>query len=354
VAEIAADGQTLSGQSAQTQADFQAVYGAGAADAWTAQHNAEIGAGMGAPAPPVGATPTATAPSATAPQFQMPDLSGLANFAAQTAGVTDKQLAQQKAEFDAQLAFARDQMEKLGIPQLQINQQLAALQQKQFEFQMSQAIAGMTGQFQGQPTMQALAQWAQLYGQNAPPTAGQPTLAAQAQQAVLSGMYQGLPTETAREFNANLAQQYLTTAAQLQGPQNTFQLSNYLRGAQGNENVPTYLQSLASSLRLPTFQASGGVAPTPQTAAGLAQQLGGGQSATPGWDYGQTLGTIQQIMQQGAQALRPGALESLTPAELQAFGSGLGALGGSLPEFLRQYAQSRYGQQAPVAMTTLG
>src|SRR5262245_52185048 len=117
----------------------------------------------GLPAPP-------TTPTTTTPTTSNSDLAALAAFFGQTSGVTQAQLAQQKAEFDAQLAFARQQMEQLNIPQLQINQRLAALQEQQFQFQMAQATAGMTGYYQGQPTMQALGQWAQLYGQNAPPT----------------------------------------------------------------------------------------------------------------------------------------------------------------------------------------
>jgi hypothetical protein len=184
-------------------------------------------------------------------------------------------------------------------------------------------------------------------------------------------MYQGAPTEAAREFNlqnalaqGQLGQQYLSTAAQLQGPQNTFQLSNYLRGAQGNPNVPVYLQNLANNMGMPSFQASGTTAPTPQSAGGLTSQLGYGvdqngnmtgqaTSATPGWDYNQTLNQINQIAQRGAQGLAPGSLERLTPDEMQAFGSGLGAAGYSLPSFMSQYAQSRVGQQAPVGQTSL-
>jgi hypothetical protein len=485
-----------------------------------------------------GATGAGNAPGVASPgNIASPDLSGLAAFAAQTSGVTQAQLAQQKQEFDAQLAFAQQQMQQLGIPQLQINQQLAQLQQQQFQAQLSLAqqaqqynqaatTAGLTGwytpapgipniagQFGGTGTAttaggQAIAggggsagggsggglTWNQLSQQiqamaggnyndaaakslaqqflgvtpqnfnggaplnlsqdqinqiisagggqpsaatgpgaapgtatgtgffigtdgrihvgtptgtgqagwgtpqgtlaatgwapgtqssnpnvflqppgTAPaagaatpgavqpnPNAPQQTLAGALQQANLTGMYQGAPTEQASEFARNLAlqqgqlgQQYLSTAAQLQGPQNTFQLSNYLRGAQGNTNVPVYLQSLANNVGMPTFQATGTNAPTPQSAAGLAGQLGGTQSATPGWDYNQTLGTIQQIMGQGAQSLGPGALERLSPDELQAFGSGLGAVGGSLPAFLQQYQQSRVGQQAPVAQTSL-
>jgi hypothetical protein len=254
--------------------------------------------------------------------------------------------------------------------------------------------AQLTGMYQGAPTLQAQGQysqeaqnWASLYGYTpqldangqpiAPGTggmggAGAPqTLASQAQQAQLSGMYQGAPTETAREFNLSnalaqgqLGQQYLSTAAQLQGPQNTFQLSNYLRGAQGNPNVPVYLQNLANNMGMPSFQATGSTAPTPQSAGGLTSQLGYGvdqngnatgqaTSATPGWDYNQTLNQINQIAQRGAQGLGPGALERLTPDEMQAFGSGLGAAGYSLPSFMAQYNQSRVGQQAPVAQTSL-
>src|SRR5215467_14411189 len=73
------------------------------------------------------------------------DWSGLMRFAGLTSGVTDKELAQQKEEFEKQLAFAREQMEKLGIPQLQINQQLAQLQQRQFLAQLAQVSASMTG-----------------------------------------------------------------------------------------------------------------------------------------------------------------------------------------------------------------
>jgi len=278
-------------------------------------------------------TSTAPLPSATTtPTGQ--DFSGaLAQFAAQTSGVTQAQLAQQKAEFDAQLQFARDQMTQLGIPQLQINQALAALQQKAFDLQVGQAM----GTYQGQPT-----EAAKEFQQQLALSVGQ-----------LTGTYGGAPTEAAKEFQASLGlqqgqlgQQYLATAAQLQGPQNTFQLSNYLRGAQGNPNVPTYLQNLANNTGMATFQGPGTTPPTANTVGGLAQQLAGQASGTPGWDYAQTLGTMQGIANRGAQALAPGALERLTPEELQAFGSGLGAVGGSLPSFLQQYQQSRVGQQA--------
>src|SRR5215471_18049203 len=222
--------------------------------------------------------------------------------------------------------------------------------------QMNQIIALGTGNQFGS--------YGALTGQTPAAPAAAPTAAAAppttAAPAAPATPAQPQMTEAQREFLANLGlaqgqlgQQYLSTAAQLQGPQNTFQLSNYLRGAQGNPNVPVYLQSLANNIGMPAFQATGTTAPTTQTAAGLAGQLGGTQSATPGWDYNQTLGTIQNIMSRGAQSLGPGALERLTPDELAAFGSGIGAAGGSLPSFMQQYQQSRVAQQAPVAQTAL-
>lgn len=196
---------------------------------------------------------------------------------------------------------------------------------------------------------------------------GPQTLAAQQQQATLSGMYQGAPTEAAREFNVTnalqqgqLGQQYLSTAAQLQGPQNTFQLSNYLRGAAANPNVPVYLQALQNNMGLPSFQGTGQQQPTPASMSGLAAGMGYGApastgtgtdtsgGATAGWNYGDTLNAIKGIAQQGGQALAPGSLERLSPDELQAFGSGLGAAGYSLPSFLSSYNSSRVNQQAPV------
>ena len=499
-------------------------------------------------------SPTSTNPydPSTSTNTNTNSTDALSNFFGQTSGITQQQLAQQKAEFDAQLQFAKDQMAQLGIPQLQINQFAAQMQQEQFQSQLALATqaqsynqaattAGLTGYYTppaavpnmtpytnqqawqpgqswspgqlnvnqagagtglasgtgyfvgtdgrvhvgspqgtgqagwgssqgtmaasgwapgtqssdpnvflqppsaggtgtaggtagvslqtvgqagyfigtdgrvhvGSPTgtgqagwgsnqgLQAAAGWApgttssdpnvfltpQSQVPATPPAPTAPTGGAAAtgtggpgqppgsqmtmQLGQLLGQYNGMPTEQATEFQQSqaqqyaefarnlalqqgqLGQQYLSTAAQLQGPQNTFQLSNYLRGAQVNPNVPLYLQNLASNVGMAPFQASGNIAPTPQSAGGLTGQMAGQTSATPGWNYGQTLGTINQIAQQGAQSLGPGSLERLTPDELQAFGSGLGAAGYSLPSFLQQYAQSRVGQQAPVAQTSL-
>src|SRR5215510_4306076 len=72
---------------------------------------------------------------------------GLFDFFGGTAGFSRDQLRQQKEEFDAQLAFAREQLERLGIPQLQINQYLARLQQMQFYAQLAQVQGQLTGYY---------------------------------------------------------------------------------------------------------------------------------------------------------------------------------------------------------------
>ena len=234
------------------------------------------------------------------------------------------------------------------------------LAQQQYWLQYNQNNPQLAAQAWAQGVNGAL----QQSGYANPAAQPQQTLQSVNQNAQLSGQYQGAPTEAAREFNAQnalgqgqLGQQYLATAASLQGPQNTFQLSNYLRGAQGNPNVPVYLQNLQNNTGMAAFQGTGSTAPTPQSATGLTSQMGYGvgqngqqtgssSSATPGWDYNSTLNSVNNIAQQGAQKLGPGSLERLSPDELSAFGSGLGAVGSSLPSFMQQYQNSRVGQSA--------
>jgi len=280
--------------------------------------------------------------------------------------------------------FTNPQMQPAALMQQGMNMQGQSFyslpqSEQQFWLGYNQNNPQLAAQAWAQATNGAL----QQAGYQNPNALPQQTLQSINQAAQLSGMYNGAPTEAARQFNqqqmqqlaefqqnlglqqGQLGQQYLSTAAQLQGPQNTFQLSNYLRGAQGNPNVPTYLQNLQNNTagQMAAFQGTGSTAPTPQSAQGLMGQMGYGgtdangnpitSSATPGWDYNSTLNSINQIAQRGAQALAPGSLEKLTPDELQAFGSGLGAAGYTLPSFMSAYNASRVGQQAPVGAMSL-
>jgi len=198
-----------------------------------------------------------------------------------------------------------------------IQQRAADLAEKEFESQkqlaqqaQALATAGVTGMYQGAPTMQA--------------------------------QQQAFAQEQAR---AGLGLQYLQSAAALGGPENQYQQEAFYRGAAANPQLPAFLQSLQSNTRMPVFNATG---PTPNvlTAGSIANRLAGGAMNTAGISPSASLGAIQGINTAGAQKLAPGTLEQLTPDELASFGSGLKAVGGSLPAFMQQYAASRLGQSA--------
>lgn len=241
----------------------------------------------------------------------------LGNFGAQASGVTQAELAERKRQFDLTLQRQMEMWQLQGLPTLVIQQRAADLAEKEFESQkqlaqqaQALATAGVTGMFNGAPTMQA--------------------------------QQQAFAQEAAR---AGLGLQYLQSAASLGGPENTFQQEAFYRGAGANPQLPAFLQSLQSNTRMPVFNATG---PTPNvlSAGSIANRLAGGQANTAGMDPNAALAAIGGISQRGAQGLAPGSLEQLSPDELAAFGSGLKAVGNSLPAFLQQYANSRLGQNA--------
>ena len=359
---------------------------------------------------------------------------GMAPFFQQTSGFSVKQLEEQKREFDAQLQWAREQMEKIGLPQLQIQQYLAQLQGQQFQAQMAQAEANLIGYYTppnlqaftwpGAPTTVAPAGtaasptgsayegkyiwyapggdnrnasmwqirngqpvgvgWADYvnatgnpafdfannltitdpsqlaqYTTAAPAVAattpatspvGPTTTAANAPQQTLAlgqlmGALNGQPTEAARQFNENLGLQYLTQAAQF-AASDPFALSDFLRGAQANPNLPQFLRNLQNNV---TGGAAGAVGPTATpaiTLPGLQAALAGQGSVNPQGNA--ALNTIGNVYQRGPAALGTGTLESLTPNELTLLQQGISKLFGSAaaPAFLSAYAASRPVQTA--------
>lgn len=264
----AADGQALSNQSAETQAAFNAAYGAAyAPQAWAAQHNTDMGVASDAPPNSVradlgagvrtltpgqtqtsaattatggvptrdqaikqraaelikagyttdqayaertagqeydngslqsgqvqygtavsfkAASPAAPAAGAATAPAAAPAAAGgspaagtstdpaLAAYFESISGFDRDQLAQQDAQFQQSLQLQKDQMEKLGIPQLQIQQKLADMEDQHFKQQL------------------ALAQQAQNFNQGL-------------QTADLTGNYNGTPTEQAKEFSQNMS-----------------------------------------------------------------------------------------------------------------------------------------------------
>lgn len=270
------------------------------------------------------------------------DKAALDLFNSRASGVTQAELAEKKRQFDATLEWTKQMWANQGLPQLVINQRAQALIEQKYQSDlelarqsMALSTAGVTGQFNGAPT---LAAQQQQFGQG---------IAAAGQ----TGMYNGAPTLAAQQqvFGQHqaLAQQamdYLKTAASLQGPQNVFQQSNMFRGAQGNPDVPLFLQALQQNSRLPAFTAQG----TPSTPLSMGTLTGGltGQGANPGFNANSSLAAIKQLSDRGPASIAPGGLERLSPDELAALGSGLGAVGNSLPAFLQAYQQSRPQQSA--------
>jgi hypothetical protein len=228
-----------------------------------------------------------------------------------TSGFNIKDLEEKKRQFDLDLAFKKQQWEQAGLPAAEVARRVAEAQIAEIQNQIAMA------------------------------------------QANVSGIYNGAPTEAARQFNARTGLDYLTQAAQLGGPGDYFQQSNFFRGAQGNPQVPTFLSALQNGVTMSGFGATGTQAPDVQSTANLASRLTGmpqpGGATTPaGGDA--ALGLIGAIGRTGGTGLAPQAIEQLTPDELALFGSGLKASGFSMPTFLQSYRQSRVGQNAAVPL----
>jgi hypothetical protein len=186
----------------------------------------------------------------------------------------------------------------------------------------------------------------------------------------------------AQEFGlkqANLGYSLVGTLANLRGPADHFQASNYARGVSNQPGTSTFLSALQNNARLSGFGAQQGH-PDADNYGTLTQKLTGtyqsatggttnasGQSATTGAmgqgnivdgtvtaasstpASGQSsddarLGQIRNLYTQGAHKLNAGALEQLTPSEMGLLKSGIDANGGDWTTFLDTYRRSRVGQ----------
>jgi hypothetical protein len=228
-----------------------------------------------------------------------------------SSGLSIKDLNERTRQFNETLAFQKQQWIEAGLPAAEVARRVQEAQIAEIQNQIAMA------------------------------------------QANVSGVYNGAPTEAARQFNARLGLDYMTQAAQMGGPADYFQLSNYMRGAQANPQVPAMLSALQQGVTMPAFGATGTQAPDVQSTANLASRLTGmpqpGGATTPaGGDA--ALGLIGAIGRTGGTGLAPQAIEQLTPDELALFGSGLKASGFSMPTFLQSYRQSRVGQNAAVPL----
>lgn len=151
-------------------------------------------------------------------------LDPLEDFFQNTSGFAIKDLEERKRQFDQQLDFERQRLERLGLPELAIQQQLANLQEQEFQFERAMALSN-----------------------------------------------QGLDL--------------LKFGATLRGPEDYFQSSDFMRGARERADVPLFLQQLQGNTGIQVMPGPGGEAPVPltiQSLGGEATGTGGGPPAPVG------------------------------------------------------------------------
>lgn len=223
------------------------------------------------------------------------DQAAIRSFFAETAGFSREQLAEQKRQADQQIAWQREQMEKIGLPELAIKQRLADLEEQKFQ-------------------------------------------------------------EASQQFRATQGLDYLKFASTLTGPENVFNAADFARGASQIGDLPVFLQALSSNTPLRAFTGNGPGVPTPQTAESLAARLLGTAPAatatglTPQQQSDAALARIGSIFQRGANQIGAQGLESLTESERQILQAGGNKLGYDVPAWLQQYQQSRVAQRAQQAL----
>lgn len=148
---------------------------------------------------------------------------------------------------------------------------------------------------------------------------------------------------------SNLGLEYMKFASTLRGPENYFQSSDFARGASQRQDVPVFMQNLLKNMAAGNnaFGASGGT-PDPVTAQSMMAKLTGSgpNSQSQGQDSA-ALNSMDQIFKAGAHRLSPGTLESLDQSELALLSSAGDKLGYDVPRWMRDYANSRVGTEAP-------
>ena len=242
--------------------------------------------------------------------------------------------------------------------------------------------AGLTGMFEGAPTLEAMMGYAGAFGTWGAPQQGQQTLEAQQQafnqalaNAGLLGTYQGQQTQQAQEqaFRQMLAQQqearalaegqqktslgYLDLLGQMRGPQNYFQYQNVLGATPGGMRD---LVAAAMGQYIPGGGATTGVQPVAQSLQGMYGDITGqgyGQGA-PGTAAG-GYGTQVYQQQQAAHAqnmpapnqIAPQAWNNLAPSQRQLAMSAYENQGWNAEDVKALFEQSlpKYGAQTPGA-----
>lgn len=236
----------------------------------------------------------------------------------QISGFERDRLKQENDQFLAQLQLERDKLERLGVPEIQIRQQLANLEME--HTRRMDALQEELGR--GRLALDQELGRGQL-------ELGRGQL----------GLGRG-----------QLGLDYLSQAAGF-AESDPFALSNFMRGAQSNPDVPMFVQNLRQNIGPqaamgPTGQAG---VPQPITMGSLGNAMAGVPRAfQPGANTDLTLGAIGDVVQRGPGSLAAGSLESLTQNEMNTLGSGIKHVAGSaaVPAFMEAYQRNPVRRQA--------
>jgi len=236
-------------------------------------------------------TPMAAGSSSGGPSSAAVDPTGVQAYL--QALITGNQAAAAEAARQYNTTFGLDQ-NKFAESVRQYNQTFGLSQQLQAANIAAQQ-AGLTGVFQGQPTLAARQQEANIA----------------AQQAALTGMYQGQPTEAARQFNLTQGLNAIKLAADLQP--NAFRQAQALYGLGQGGFTPLMAAAAGTGPAVTAFQAPTLSAADTQSLGWLAGQTGAGsytQDQAQHWMN--TLPTPNQVNWTALNQAGPGATDLVT------------------------------------------
>lgn len=170
---VAADGQSLTTQTPDTQAMFRATWGDRAEQQWATEHNAALGAPPPTPQTTTTVATTPTGTTATRTTTAAPTTPGAQQYGDAISRLYEAIISGNAQRIQEEI---RQFNATFGLDTQKFQEDI-----RQFNESLGIQQAGLTGQYQGAPTLPALTSYANQFGQWGVPTQGQATLAAQQQ-----------------------------------------------------------------------------------------------------------------------------------------------------------------------------
>lgn len=238
----------------------------------------------------------------------------LINAYKDASGFKIRDLEERSRQFNENLKFERDRMERIGVPELQIKQQLARLQETQVKAEMGLAYLNTAASFAASDPFQ------------------------------LVNFIRGAQQQGAVPM-------FLSNLRDLVVPQT--------QGAPVAGQAPAAITAGNLEQALGGGTVQGGANVGPDQAAAQPSAMPGGlgvQAVYGGTDINQTLDTASQVFQRGADALPVGALEATSDTELNLLGAAVRQKHGdqAFPAFLQNYAKNPVRQQRAATASMRG